>query len=66
MKRAVQRGVFVAGVFQLDHAERQAVDEDHDVRPPVGLVLDHRELVDRQPVIGGGIVEIDQADLCRR
>ena len=49
---AVERGVFVAGVFQLDDAERQAVDEDHDVRPAVRLVLDHGELVDRQPVVG--------------
>ena len=68
---AVERGVLVAGVLQFDHAERQAVDEDHDVGPAVRLVLDDRELVHRQPVVGVGVVEVDQprllaADGCRR
>ena len=63
VERAVERRVLVAGVLQLDHAERQAVDEDHHVRPAVRLVLDHGELVHRQPVVGVGIVEVDQADL---
>ena len=62
VERAVERRVLVAGVLQLDHAERQAVDEDHHVGPAVRLVLDDRELVHRQPVVGVGIVEVDQAD----
>ena len=60
---AVERGVLVAGVLEFDHAKRQAVDEDHDVGPAVRLVLDHGELVDRQPVIGVGVVEVDKPDL---
>ena len=63
MERPVDGRVLVAGVLQLDHGERQAVDEDHDVGPPVGVVLDHRELVDREPVVGVRVVEVDQPRL---
>ena len=44
-------GVLVGGVLQLDDRERQAVDEQHDVRPALVLALDDGELVDRQPVV---------------
>ena len=47
-------------------AKRQAVDEDHDVRPAVVLALDDGELVHRQPVVRVGIVEIDQPDVIAR
>ena len=63
VERAVERRVLVAGVLEFDDAERQAVDEDHHVRPAVRLVLDDGELVDRQPVVGIGIVEVDQPHL---
>ena len=45
------RGVLVGRVLQLDHRQRQAVDEQHDVRPAGVLVLDDGELVDREPVV---------------
>ena len=61
--RARKRGVFAARRFEFDHAKRQAIDEDDDVRPPIDAALDHRELAGRQPVICGRIVEIDQTNL---
>jgi hypothetical protein len=58
------RGLLVGRVLQLDHAERQPVEKDHDVRPPVvPLRSDHRELVDRQPVVVVRIIEVDHARL---
>ena len=63
VERTVEGCVLVAGILQFDHTERQAVDEDHHVRAAVRLVLDHGVLVHRQPVVGVGIVEVDQADL---
>ena len=57
-------GVVVGRVLQLDHAERQAVDEEHDIRPAIILVLGDSELVDRQPMVVGGTVKID--DVCLR
>ena len=55
--------VLVGGVLQLDDGERQAVDEQHDVGPPFVLVLDHRELVDREPVVARRVVEVEHANL---
>ena len=57
-------GVLIGGVLQLDHGEWQAVDEDHHVRPPLVLALRHGELVDRQPVVVGRVVEVDDLGLC--
>ncbi len=48
-------GRLVGGVLQLDDDERQAVDEEDDVRTPVRPALDDGELVDGQPVVGVGI-----------
>ena len=55
--------VLVGRVLQLDHRERQAVDEEHDVGPALVLAFDDRELVDRQPVVVGRIVEVDHPRL---
>ena len=41
------RGVVGLG----DDRQRQPIDEHHDVRPPLVLPLDNRELIDRQPVV---------------
>jgi len=49
---APDRGVFVRRVLEFDHGERQAIDEQHDVRSARVPVLNDGELVDRQPVIG--------------
>ena len=53
-----------AGVLQFDYAKGQAVDEQHDVRPSGIPVLRNSELVDRQPVVVGGVVEVDDLRLC--
>jgi len=56
---AVQRGVFVARILELYHAKWNAIDEKHDVRPAVGLVLDKDELVHGKPIVG---VEVFKSD----
>ena len=45
------RRVLVGGVLQLDHRQRQPVDEQHHVRPARVLPFRHGELVDGQPVV---------------
>ncbi|OIQ71689.1 hypothetical protein GALL_466900 [mine drainage metagenome] len=57
---APQVGVLVAGVFQLQHHQRQAVDEQHDVRAAVVLWPLHGELVDRQPVVAPHVGKVDE------
>ena len=52
--------IFVTGVFQLDHHQRQAVDEQHHVRAACEFRALHRELVHRQPVVGRNVGEIQQ------
>ena len=56
-------GVLVRRILEFDHSERQPVDEEHDVRPSPVPVLADSELVDRQPVVGVRILEIDNARL---
>ncbi len=56
-------GVGVGRVLEFDHPERQPVDEQHDVGAPFGLVLNDGELVDCQPVVVGGVVEVDHPSL---
>ena len=56
-------GVLVGRVLQLDDGERQAVDEQHDVRPPFVLVLDDRELIDREPVVARRFAKVEHANL---
>jgi hypothetical protein len=57
---APDRRVLVRRALELDHGQRQAIYKDHDVRPAVVLALDHGELVDRQPVVGGRVGIIDE------
>ena len=63
LERRPDRRVLVGRVLQLDDAQRQPVDEQHDVRPAFVLVLDDRELVHREPVVGLRFVEVEYADL---
>ena len=63
MVRSVDRRILIAGVLQLDDGEREAIDEDDDIGPPVGVILDHRELVDYEPVVSVRVVEVDQPRL---
>ena len=50
-------------VLELNQPERQPVDEQHHVRAPLVLVLDHGDLVRRKPVVALRVVEIDDAHL---
>ena len=56
-------GVLVGRVFEFDDGEGQTVEEEDDVGAACVFVLADGELVDRQPVIGGRILEIDDARL---
>ena len=62
-ERRPHGGGGVGGILELDHRQWQAVDEHHQVGPAGVAVLDYRELVDRPPAIGAGIVEVDDARL---
>ena len=55
--------VLVRRVLQLDHAQRQAVDEQQHVRPACVSVFGHAELVNRQPVVVGRGLKVDNPDL---
>ena len=59
---APNRRLVILRALQFDEAQRHPIEEDHDIRPASALPFDHRELVHRQPVIGGGTVEIYQAN----
>lgn len=63
---APDRRVLIGRVLQLDQAQRQPVDENHDVRPPVVLPLDHCELLQRQPVVRTHLAEIRQPHMVTR
>ena len=55
--------LFVGRILQLDDRQRQAVDEQHHVGAALAPVLDDGELVDRQPIVVGGVVKVDDAGL---
>jgi hypothetical protein len=57
------RCVLVGRVFQLDDAERQSVDKDHDVGAAALPPVDNGELIDRQPVVLLRPLEIDDLRL---
>lgn len=56
-------GVHVGGILEFDDRERQAIDEDDDVRPLRRLALHHRELIDGEPVVRVNVVEVDKPGL---
>ena len=63
LERRPDGGVFVGRVLELDHRQRQPVDEEDDIRPARVLVLGDRELIDREPVVVLRIVEVEHARL---
>ena len=63
VERRPHGGAGVGRVLQLDHRQRQAVDEQHQVGPAGVAVFDHGELVDRRPGVGVGIIEVDHLRL---
>ncbi len=56
-------GVLVGRILELDDREGQAVHEQDDVRPARVLTFGDRKLVDREPVVVLGIIEVDHARL---
>ena len=63
MERRPDGGVLVGRVLELDHGQRQPVDEHHDVGPAGVAVLGHRELVDSRPHVRIRLIEVDHARL---
>ena len=64
MEGGPDRRVLVGGVLELQHRQRQAIAEEHHVRAAAVLVLGDAELVDREPVVACGIIEVDHPRLC--
>ena len=63
LPRGPNGGVLIRRVLEFDHPKRQAIDEQHDIRSPFVMAFDDRELIDREPVVIGGNVEVDHAGL---
>ena len=51
VERGPNGGFLVGRVLQLQHGQRQAVDEEHHVRAALVAALHHGELIHRQPVV---------------
>lgn len=58
------RSVLVGCVLEFEDCQGQTVHEYDYVGAPVVLVLDDRELVDREPVVVLRAIEVDQPRLC--
>jgi len=56
-------GVLVGSVLQLDHRQRQPVNEQHHIGPAGVLSFAHRELINREPVVFVHIIEVKDARL---
>ena len=61
--RRCDGGVLVGRVLELDDGQRQAIDEQHHVGAALAPVLHDGELVDREPVVGLPVVEVDHPGL---
>ena len=57
--RAPYGCILVGRVLEFDHCQRQSVDEQHHVGPASVLPLGDSKLIDGEPVVVGGYVEID-------
>ena len=55
--------VLIRRVLEFHDAQRQAVEEEHDVRAARITVIRDAKLVDGEPIICLGIVEIDRESL---
>ena len=60
---APHRRILIGRILQLDDAEWQPVDEQHDVQSARLLPINHGELVGRDPVVVVVRIEIEQARL---
>jgi hypothetical protein len=61
VERRPDVGLLRCGVLQLDHGDRQPVDEAHQIGPPRLLAALHGELVHHQKAVGLRLLEVDQA-----
>ncbi len=62
LERGIDGGLRVGHVLELKDGEGKAVDEDDGVRAAFRLA-ENGELVDGEPVVVRGVVEVDQTDL---
>ena len=63
LPRLADAGLLVGRVLELDHAERQAVDEQHDIGAAGVLALADGDLVDREEVVGARFVVVEDGGL---
>ena len=63
VERRPDGGVLVGRILELDHGQRQTVDEHDDVGPAGVTVFGDRELVDGRPRVGARLIEVDHACL---
>ena len=61
--RGPDGGVLVHRIFEFDDTQREAVDEQDDVRPPLMVPFPDGELFKRQPVVVVRVVEVDDPSL---
>jgi len=54
-------GAFIGGAFEFDDGEGEAVQEDDDIGAAGVGAFGDGELIDGDPVVGVGVVEIDEA-----
>lgn len=59
MKSVPDRCIFIGGIFEFDHTERQTVYENDYIRAAVVFVLDNRELINGEPLIRVWIIKIN-------
>ena len=62
IKRLPDVGIHIGRVLELKHHQRQPVDEEDDVGAAGVFGPLDRELVDGQPLVGGGLLEVNEAD----
>jgi hypothetical protein len=62
VKGLIDVGVFVCSVFEFDDGDGQPVEEKNDVGAAVCVFVDG-ELIDGEPVVVAGLLEVDQPDL---
>ncbi len=63
LPRRPDRRILIRRILELNHRQRQPIHKDHNIRPPIVLILHHRKLIHRQPVIALRILEVHHPDL---
>ena len=63
MIRAPNRCLLIGSILELDHRQRQAVEEEDDIGTALMLLVGNGELIKGEPVVVGLLLEIDDACL---